>query len=110
MIRTMDQITLVDIIWADARHHELMDQRLHDAQVVVNTFQQDALVAERHTMIHQPFKSCPHLSRDLFGMIHVDAHPERMEFLKHLAEFGCNALRQKHRNSTANTNKLDMFD
>src|SRR3981081_4214354 len=110
MVRTMDQITLVDIIWADARHHEFVDQRLHDAEVVVNSFQQDALVAERHTMVHQAFKSRLYLCRDLFGMIHMDAHPERMELLEHLAEFDCNALREKHRNSTSYANKLDMFD
>jgi hypothetical protein len=43
-------------------------------------------------------------------MIHVDAHPERMEFLEHRAQFRRDPLRQEDRHPAADAEKLDVFD
>src|SRR6516162_6327707 len=38
----------------------------------------------------------------------MNAYPERMEFLKHLAQLRCNTLRKENRDPRPNSNEFDM--
>ena len=65
-----------------------MYQRPHDVQIIVHTFQENALVSEWYSMVYQTFQSGLNLDRQLARMIDVNAHPEWVKFLEHLAQFG----------------------
>ena len=41
-------------------------------------------------------------------MIHMNAYPERMIFLKHRAELGSDSLRQENRDSRSNSQKFNV--
>ena len=106
----MDQVALIDVIWADAAHDELVDQRSHHGQIIIYTFQEHALVAERYSVVDQAFKSCLDLSRQLTRMVDMNAHPERMKFLQHPAQFRRDSLRQEDWDTCTDPDELDMFD
>src|SRR6202044_3028628 len=91
-------------------HHELVHQGPHYSQVIVHSFQEHALVAQRYTVVDETFKSRLHLGRQLTRVIDVNAHPERMKFLEHPAQLRGDPLRQEDRYSCANTDELDMLD
>ena len=61
----MDQVALIDIIGADPAHHELVDQRPHHGQIVIDPFQKDALISERYSVVDQAFQSGLHLRGQL---------------------------------------------
>src|SRR5580704_3078294 len=108
--RSMDQIALIDVIWADAAHDELMNQRSHHSQIIIYTFQEHTLVAERNAVVDEAFKSCLDLSCQLTRMVDMNAHPKRMKFLQHPAQFRRDSLRQEDWDTGADPDKLDMFD
>ena len=51
-----------------------------------------------------------HFGGQLARVIDVDAHPERMIFLQHLAELGRDPLRQENRDAGADAEELDVRD
>ena len=106
----MDQVALIDVIWADAAHDELMDQRPHYGQIIIYPFQEHTLVAKRDSVVDQALKSRLDLSRQLTRMVGMDAHPKRMKFLEHPAQFRRDSLRQENWDTCADPDKLDMFD
>ena len=78
-----------------------MYQRLHGGQAVVDAAQQHALVAQRNARVGEAFERGLDLGGQLARMVDVDAHPQRMIFLQHRAEFGRDALRQEDRHARA---------
>ena len=110
MSRSVNKIALINVIRADTAHDQLVYQSPHHGQVVVDPFQEDALISERYSVINQKFKSGLHLGGEFTRMIGMDAHPKRVKFLKHPAEFRCNPLGQENGNPGANSDELDMFN
>ena len=79
-------------------------------QIIVHAFQENTLVSERNSVVDQTFKSGLDLSRQLARVVDMNAHPKRMKFLEHLAQFRRDSLRQEDRDTGADPDKLDMFD
>jgi hypothetical protein len=110
MSRSVNKIALINVIRADTAHDQLVYQSPHHGQVVVDPFQEDALISERYSVINQKFKSGLYLGGEFTRMIGMDAHPKRVKFLKHPAEFRCNPLGQENGNPGANSDELNMFN
>lgn len=108
--RPVDEVTLIDIVRADAAHHEFMNKCPHHGQIVIYPFQEHALVSERYSMVDEALESCPHLGGQLAGMVDVNAHPEGMKFLEHPAQLRCDPLRQENWDTCADPDKLYVFD
>jgi hypothetical protein len=85
-------------------------QRPHDVQIIVHALQENALVSEWYSMVYQTFQSGLNLDRQLARMIDVNAHPEWVKFLEHLAQFGGDPLRQEDRDTSPDPDELYMFD
>src|SRR5205814_2565698 len=64
--------------------------------------------SERNAVISQALQRLFHFHGELARMIDMNAHPERMVFLKHGAKLRRDALRQENRNARADAEKLDV--
>jgi hypothetical protein len=81
MLRTADQVALIDIIRPHAHLQKLMHQLFHDERPVVDPFEQYRLAAQRYAGIREHFAGYTRALGDLFGMVEMYAHPERPVFL-----------------------------
>ena len=50
------------------------------------------------------------LGGDLVGMVDVDVHPQRVEFLQHVAQFSGDAHGHEDRHARADADDLDVRD
>ena len=73
-----------------------MYERSHDFRVIVHASEQNALVAERNASKGKPLASILKFLCRFFGMINVNAHPNRPVLFEDFAQFRCNALWQKN--------------
>src|SRR4029453_8840861 len=80
----------------------------HGRNIIVNSCKQHTLIAQRNAMIGQAAQRFVHFEGQLTRMIDVDAHPERMVLLKHLAELRRDALREKDGPPCADSDKLNV--
>ena len=101
---------LVEVVGPHAAAQELLHEHLHHVGIVVHALEQHRLVAERNARVGQAAQRIAHLDGQFLGMIHVDAHPERVEFLQHRAKFRRDPLRQKDRHAAADAEKFDVLD
>jgi hypothetical protein len=85
-----------------------VNQCSHDIEVVVDTLQENALVAEWDTVVSESFKGNFDFRRQLSWMVGMNAYPERMEFLKHLAQFRRNTLGKENRDPGPDSKEFDM--
>ena len=83
----MHQVALVQVIRAHPDAHQVLHQLALDVDIIVDTRQQDGLVAERDAGPGQFITGFGQLFGDLVRMVDVDIHPERVEFLQHIAQF-----------------------
>ena len=51
--RPVNQVALVDVIRSDAAHDKLVDQSPHHGQIIVYPFQENTLVSERYSVVHE---------------------------------------------------------
>ena len=106
----VDEVALVNVIRPDAAHEEFVHKRFHDGQRVVDAFEEDALVAERDAVVGHHFETGLHFGGELARVVGVDADPERVIFLQHLAKLRRDALWQEDRDAAADAKKLDVLD
>ena len=106
----MHQVALVQVIRPHTDPHQVLHQLALDVHIIVDTRQQYGLVAERDAGPGQLIAGFSQLLRDFVGMVYMDIHPQRMEFLKHLAQFVGNALGHEDRHARPDPHDLDVRD
>src|ERR1051326_4623755 len=110
MRRSVNQVTLINVIRPDATHQQLLPKCPHRLDIVIYTGEENALIPQRNSVIGQAFKCLFHFDRQLSRMIYMHTHPQWMKTLQHGAKIRRNALREENRNAGANSQKLNMPD
>lgn len=103
-----DKIALVEIVGADTAHEELMHQGAHGIEVVIDSSEEDTLVAEGNAVIGESFEGGADFEGEFAGMVDVDADKERMVFLQDAAEFGSDALGEENGDAGADAEEFEM--
>jgi len=87
-----------------------MHQFFHDIDAVIDALQQDCLCSQRDSCVCQSGTGAGGFRGAFIGVQEVDAHPQRVIFSQHAAQFGRNALWQYGRHFCADADEFDMRD
>ena len=85
-MRATDEIALVNVIWPDAHHDQLVQQFFHHHGIIVDAAQQDGLIAQRDAGVSQTRTGGPDFSRRFTRVVGVDIDPQRVKLLEHCAQ------------------------
>ncbi len=94
---TVHQVTLVDVVGANADAYQVLHQLAHDVDVVVDACQQDRLVAQGDAGAGELIGGSGELGGDLVGMVDVDIEPQGVEALEHVTQLVSDAHGQEDR-------------
>jgi hypothetical protein len=87
-----------------------MDQGLHRLHLVINTFKEDRLIAQRYSREGKTLASFFECPGALPRVIYMKAHPYRAVFSKDVAEILGDALGQKNGDTRADSDKFDVVN
>ena len=108
--RPLDEIALIKVIRTNAAAEELVDKGTHGVRVVVDSSEQDALVAQRNAGVGEAPERVAHFGGEFARVVDVHTHPQRVEFFEHGAKFRRDALREKDGDAGADAEELDVRD
>ena len=106
--QTQRGIALIDVVGTDTDANQLVDQLQHDVDAVVNTGQQDGLVAQGDTGVGQHGGSASSLFSDLLGAVEVGVQPDGMILLEDVAQLGSNTLGHNDGGTRAQTDDFNV--
>ena len=106
----LDEIALIEVVWANAAHEEFLDQFLLDLDGVVDPFEKNGLVSHDNAGVGQATEGVADLGGEFLGVVGVDGKEEGMELLEHIAEFRGDSLGEEKRDAGAEAEELNVGD
>ena len=97
MLDTHREVALVDVVRAYTNLYETLDELLHHVSAVVDTTEENGLVAQWDTSVSKTGAGCSRLLGDLLWVVEVSVQPEWVILLEHVAELRGDALRANDR-------------
>ena len=110
MQQPFGQIALIQVVRPHAVLYQLMHQRFHNPRAVIDTGQQDGLIAQRDSRVSQFFQRLPRRCRDLPRVIKVRIEPDRMVLFEHFDQRIGDSVRQDDGHTGTDADNLQMLN
>ncbi len=104
----LNEVALVEVVWANAAHEEFLDEFLLDFDGVVDSFKKNGLIPHNNAGISQATEGVADFGGEFVGVVGVDGKEEGMELLENIAEFRGNSLGKEKRDAGAEPEELDV--
>ncbi len=103
-------VKMMQVVGAHAHFQQAATELDHHFRIVIDTPQQDSLVAQRDTGIGQACTGCDAGWGQFPRMVEVGVEVKRLETGQQPAELGSDPLRQGHRHPAADADHLHVGD
>src|SRR5512136_1982287 len=97
VFQTLRDVALVDVVGPAPYPGQFLAQLLHDRGAIVDSLQQDRLVAHGNASINEHLDRALRYRRDLLRMVEVCIEPNRVILPQHPDQLRCDPVREDDR-------------